>query len=325
MIKISNIKKVFSSYVSTPNSTKTDFITGFIALVFFYLCWSFYIPLSETGKYTTDIELGYSAKQDEEGYYYVVDSGHNRLICFDEDSNIQYEIDNVSDNESNGLYISDFCVDNGLIYMSVGEWNGMLLSKEAILVFDKEKYVEEKGLVMDSNEDELKSIVEKVIADNRRLITPYTIGYWYSLDNTYEVLEDKAEIQVDAKSFMLPPPPMDNDGHILPPEKSMPKFFNIVRKINNDYNLFNDISRSNRNEFITEYYKLLKETHGEGSQYNTRLQELYDEYCPNKYDNNNLREAIEEYLDEYESYFNYRLPNVYEFTRRCNVKIAKVV
>ena len=115
MIEISNITKVFSSYVSTPNSTKIDFIIGLMALVFFYLCWSFYIPFSETGKYTTDIELGYSAKQDEEGYYYVVDSGHNRLICFDEDSNIQYEIDNVSDNESSGLYISDFCVDNGLV------------------------------------------------------------------------------------------------------------------------------------------------------------------------------------------------------------------
>ena len=141
MIEISNITKVFSSYVSTPNSTKIDFIIGLMALVFFYLCWSFYIPFSETGKYTTDIELGYSAKQDEEGYYYVVDLGHNRLVCFDEDSNIRYEIDNVSDNESSGLYISDFCVDNGLTYMSVGEWNGMLLSKEAILVFDKEKYL----------------------------------------------------------------------------------------------------------------------------------------------------------------------------------------
>ncbi len=141
MTKIDNITNAFFSYVSNQNFTKQDFIVGFIALVLFYFCWSFYIPFSETGKYTTDIELGYNAKQDEEGNYYVVDSGHSRLICFDEDSIIQYAIDDVSDGESKGLYISDFCVDNGLTYLSVCEWDGMLLSKEAILVFDKEKYV----------------------------------------------------------------------------------------------------------------------------------------------------------------------------------------
>ena len=131
----------FSSYISTQNTTRADFILGFIVLVLFYICWRFYIPLSEVGQYTTDIDLGYSAKQYEQGYYYVVDSGHSRLIHFDENSNIDYEINDVSDGESSGLYIDDFTVDNGLTYISASEWDGMLVSKEVILVFDKDKYV----------------------------------------------------------------------------------------------------------------------------------------------------------------------------------------
>lgn len=119
MKKIDNVTNAFFAYVSNQNFTKQDFIIGFIALVLFYFCWLFYIPFSETGKYITDIELGYNAKQDEEGNYYIVDSGRSRLICFGEDSIIRYEIDNVSDGENNGLYISDFCIDDGLTYLSV--------------------------------------------------------------------------------------------------------------------------------------------------------------------------------------------------------------
>ena len=141
MTKINNITKDFSAYVSNQNPTKMDFIIGFIVLLLSYICWSFYIPLSEIGIYTTDIDHGYSAKQDDQGLYYVVDSGHMRLICFDENSEIKYTIDNVSDDESQELYINDFCIDNGLTYMAVCEWDGMILTKESILVFDKEKYV----------------------------------------------------------------------------------------------------------------------------------------------------------------------------------------
>ena len=128
-------------YFSSQKPQKLDFIIGLVVVVISYFCWGFYIPLSETGKYTEEIELGYNAKQDELGLYYVVDSGHSRLICFDYNSNIKYSLSNVSDGESTGLYVDDFVVDNGLTYISASEWNGMLLSKEVILVFDKEKYV----------------------------------------------------------------------------------------------------------------------------------------------------------------------------------------
>ena len=41
---------------------------------------------------------------------------------------------------------------------------------------DPEKYVEEKGLVMDSNEDDLKAIVEKVISENPQSVEDYHNG-----------------------------------------------------------------------------------------------------------------------------------------------------
>ena len=41
---------------------------------------------------------------------------------------------------------------------------------------DPEKYVEEKGLVMDSNEDDLKAFVEKVIAENPQSVEDYHNG-----------------------------------------------------------------------------------------------------------------------------------------------------
>ena len=128
-------------YISSPKPIKFDFVILPVALMLFYFCWEFYIPISETGKYTKEIELGYSAKQDDKGFYYVVDSGHNRLICFDEDSNIKYSLNNVSDGKNSGLYIDDFTIDNGLTYISASQWDGMLLSMEAVLVFDKEKYL----------------------------------------------------------------------------------------------------------------------------------------------------------------------------------------
>lgn len=164
---------------------------------------------------------------------------------------------------------------------------------------------------------------KKRVPDNRRTITPYTIGYWYSLDNTYETIEDKAEITLDSRSFKMPPPPMDDDGHILPPEKKIEDFFDIAEQIARDYNLLNEISRENRNDYITEYYNILKETHGKGN-YLDRVAELDALYNPNKYNNANIPNAMIEYMEKYEGFFNYRLPLIHSYTRRCNVKIEKV-
>ena len=79
-------------------------------------------------------------KQDESGLYYVVDDGHNRLLCFDGESNIRYAL--VSPSDGRGvLYIDDFAVDGGLVYLSASEWDGMLLSREVIAVFKGDRFV----------------------------------------------------------------------------------------------------------------------------------------------------------------------------------------
>ena len=142
MLKIGDPAKNFNAYVSSPTPKRLDLVVLLIMLVLAGLWWTYYIPLSETSTYTDDIEFGYTAKQDAQGNYYAVDAGHNRLICFDENANINYLLSDVSDGESSGLYIDDIAVDHGLTYISASEWDGLLISKEVVLIFDKERYLE---------------------------------------------------------------------------------------------------------------------------------------------------------------------------------------
>ena len=142
MLKIGGIEKNFNAYVSSQTPKRLDLVVLLVVVALVGFWWTYYIPLSETGTYTDDIEFGYTAKQDAQGNYYVVDSGHNRLICFDENANINYLLSDVSDGESSELYIDDIAVDNGLTYISASEWDSLLISKEVILVFDNERYVE---------------------------------------------------------------------------------------------------------------------------------------------------------------------------------------
>jgi len=63
--------------------------------------------------------------------------------------------------------------DNGKINSSVAKEVFEKIFAEDI---DPEKYVEEKGLVMDSNEDDLKEIVSKVISENPQSVEDYHNG-----------------------------------------------------------------------------------------------------------------------------------------------------
>lgn len=163
----------------------------------------------------------------------------------------------------------------------------------------------------------------RTVCDNRINLGPYAIGYWKSLDDVYEILEDKAEITLDARKFTSDPPKII-DGHIIPPDKTMEQFFDIVRRISDDYDLRStEISHDNRNDYITQYYQILKETHGQGD-YDERIAALNESFIPERYKNDNIPNAMEEFVDEYEDFFEYRLPKVVDFARRAYVKIEKL-
>ena len=138
--KARNAFRVFREYLFSRGLKPADLTIALLAVALVLFCWLFSMPFSEVVTSTMDITLGYSAKQDEQGLYYVVDDGHSRLFCFNEEADIRYAIVNPSDGDGN-LYIDDFAVENGLVYLSATEWNGMLLSREVIVVFKNGRYL----------------------------------------------------------------------------------------------------------------------------------------------------------------------------------------
>ncbi|MBQ7682522.1 MAG: hypothetical protein IJT31_10000, partial [Oscillibacter sp.] len=139
-LKANKALRAFRNYLFVRRLKYTDVILGTVAAALLLFCWLFSMPLSQVFTSTMDITLGYSAKQDESGLYYVVDDGHNRLLCFDEQARIRYALVSPSDGEGS-LYIDDFAIDGNLVYLSASEWDGMLLSREVIAVFKGERYV----------------------------------------------------------------------------------------------------------------------------------------------------------------------------------------
>lgn len=127
-------------YFTNPEISAADLLFVLITIILIIPCWKLYMPFSEAFTKTVDITYGYNAKQDEQGLYYVIDDGHNRLLCFDSDSNIQTMLVPV-DEDGNSLYIDDFAVADGKIYITASVWDGMLVGKEVIAEYQGEEYI----------------------------------------------------------------------------------------------------------------------------------------------------------------------------------------
>ena len=135
------VLRVCGEYLFFCGLKYTDLIIASIAAALALFCWLFAMPFSEAFTSTTDITFGYNAKQDAQGLYYALDDGHSRLLCFDENSRIRYALVSPTAGDSGALYIDDFAVDNGLVYLSASEWDGLLLTREVIAVFNGARYV----------------------------------------------------------------------------------------------------------------------------------------------------------------------------------------
>ncbi|MGM9579996.1 MAG: MFS transporter [Anaerovibrio sp.] len=99
--------------------------------------------MEEVFQVHTEISLGYSARQGTDGNFYVLDNGHERLLCFDKMGKVQFTIENPADRKSELLYIDDFAVTDDGIYLSATEWDGMSIAREVILHYDGQgKYVD---------------------------------------------------------------------------------------------------------------------------------------------------------------------------------------
>ena len=130
-----------SGYFTTQGVKKADLVLAGAAIILLLVCWRLYTPVSEVFTKTTDILYGYSAKQDAQGLYYVVDNSHDRLICFDAGGDIRYTMSSPSNEEEGSLYIDDFALADGLVYLSASEWDGIRLSREVIAAYQEGKFV----------------------------------------------------------------------------------------------------------------------------------------------------------------------------------------
>ena len=70
----------FRDYLLFRGLHYTDIILVSVTAALLLVCWLFSMPVSEVFTSTAEITLGYSAKQDAQGLYYVIDGGHTRLL-----------------------------------------------------------------------------------------------------------------------------------------------------------------------------------------------------------------------------------------------------
>lgn len=131
----------FREYLFSRSLKVADVILVGVMAALLLVCWLTAMPLSEVFSAKVDINLGYSAKQDAQGLYYVVDDGHSRLLCFGDDAKLRYALEDPTDGSGDVLYIDDFALDGGLTYLSASKSDGMMLSKEVIAVFNGKRYV----------------------------------------------------------------------------------------------------------------------------------------------------------------------------------------
>lgn len=128
-------KKV-GNYLFSSRIKRNDFILALLSLMLLAFLMKFGMSFGEIFTSETSIELGYNAKQGLDGLMYVIDEGHERLICFDESGQIKFSLDNPTDEEGEILYIDDFSLADKGIYISASVWDEMALSKEEILLYD---------------------------------------------------------------------------------------------------------------------------------------------------------------------------------------------
>ena len=145
-------------------------------------------------------------------------------------------------------------------------------------------------------------------------VTPYTIGYWVSVDGTYEAVEDKAEVYLDLKDKELPPQRSATIWDVFKTAESISRKYNLI---------YGQVSKEDKDNYIKEREKLLLKYRDPKYKdyYKGQVEILEEKYNINRYRNENIPEAVTEYMDWYREYFDANIPDVHSYTRRCNLAI----
>ena len=168
----------------------------------------------------------------------------------------------------------------------------------------KESFYLETGItpeIMNNNQ-------QSNVCDNKKKLTPYSIGYWKSLDGKYEILDDTSQIALDFAK---------NSDNIFE------EFKERVYELDLEYNLFDNnkkLSQLDKKNYMAEYYDIVKNYKGTIA-YVNKMKELNLKYNSNAYINSNIPEAFSKYMQLYKEYFNTNLIWSQYFVYGMNVAI----
>lgn len=127
----------WTKYILSEKLQRSDIIIVFLMIFLLCFCWIFRMPLSEALSSKVTITGGYEAQQGRDGRFYVLDSGHERLLCFDKKGVLCFVVENLADEKGKLSYIDDFYVTDEGIYVSASQWDEMAISREAVISLDK--------------------------------------------------------------------------------------------------------------------------------------------------------------------------------------------
>ena len=135
--------KSLKEYITLRRFTRRDAVLIIITALLFAFCFMFRMPLSEATSSTTILDLTYQTEQMADGGFVATDSGHSRLIGFDENGKIRFSVENISTENGDFSYIDDIYADESGIYVSESVWDEMSVSTEAVIHLDNDgKYIE---------------------------------------------------------------------------------------------------------------------------------------------------------------------------------------
>lgn len=123
---------------------KIDIIAILCFAILMLTCYLLRESLSDCLNTSIQISQAYSIKKGADGSYFVLDDGHNRLIKANAQGIVEFELSDVSLNDTQILYIDDFTTDEkGNLYIQASEWYGMNIDKELIIQYDtKGRYID---------------------------------------------------------------------------------------------------------------------------------------------------------------------------------------
>ena len=133
-------KARIKNYLLSGSLSKADAVVAAVLIALVVVIRMVAMPLSEAISDSTEVSYGYKAVE-ADGLYYVIDSGHARVICFNKDGKAEFELTEGPDGE--GLYIDEVSVGRDCLYISASIWDGMLVAGEQIFKYDLDgKYIE---------------------------------------------------------------------------------------------------------------------------------------------------------------------------------------